>query len=406
MARVHSKLGARLAGSAGDFTHSDIPRALTHLNHARELMAGDGTTLALGYLYASFGTAYLWANRATLGLEAISQALSIAEALRNDRLRVLALPLLGHFLAITNEPERGMAVNEEAWLAADEIDDPFLGFLATFVRVNTHDCSAVEKVFCCERELAKPRSAESSNTRVTLVNLLAAQLVNAGEIDRARHVLADIGDQGWGNRQLLVHDGRWEEAEQVLVNEGERSLRGGNQQNWANARKDLAELALLSDRTDRAIDMLVEAVESVTDSVTQVGHAASLVEVLALTGQLAEAKSTLSRFDEFFADAPKGSMGKQALRARAAVAAVEGSIKDANRDFALALRLFAPVSYRTEARTLSVWGASLIIAGHANDGARMYEQAAEVYRRVGAHARFLDALERDRKRAIAVAQRH
>ena len=216
-------------------------------------------------------------------------------------------------------------------------------------------------------------------------------------------MLADLGDKGFGSRQLLTHDGRWEEAYQAFVGEADRAHRGGNQQNWSNARKDQAELALLLGQTDKAISIYEELVRVVSESITQVGHAAALVEVLALNGRTDEAKSIVSRFEEYFAAAPQGSMGAQALRARATVSMVEGATESAHHDFSVALQLMTPMGYRTEARTLSVWGASMIVASHRDEGTRLFEQAAAVYRRVGAHPRFLEPLERDREQTILVA---
>jgi tetratricopeptide (TPR) repeat protein len=198
-----------------------------------------------------------------------------------------------------------------------------------------------------------------------------------------------------------------ESGERTLRERNKRFRRSGNQ---IGAQGTLQALGHLLARTGR----IEEARAAYDDALSSFGTLSLPVELytrayLAVldieTGDLDSAKAQLRRGEEI---AVRGSgLGIQLalhLVARGMLAASEGRLDDANRDFAEAVDIDGRAHHPwRQAEALHLWGRALANTTQTALAIQKFDEAFSVYAAIGAGKEWTDQVSRDRQRAATRA---
>ncbi len=107
-----------------------------------------------------------------------------------------------------------LAMFEQAWQGADQLDDPIAGALVAGMGggccATLYDYAKAEQ--WCVRELNRSRSRLVANHRFGLIHLLASARMSQGDVKGARELMSEF-EGGASNHFLLAfHEGDWERA--------------------------------------------------------------------------------------------------------------------------------------------------------------------------------------------------
>src|SRR4029079_19276671 len=110
-----------------------------------------------------------------------------------------------------------------------------------------------------QREFGKPRTAQSPFRRASLAQLLSHSTARLGDLTEARR-LSPHGDRRFFRASLLLFEGRWEDAEELLESEIVESRSVGNLVEVSNCNSILAILLRVRGAAQRASLALAEPV--------------------------------------------------------------------------------------------------------------------------------------------------
>ena len=299
-----------------------------------------------------------------------------------------------------------MALAETAWQTADREDDDGGAFMATYAGIalcfGLHDFK--EAMRWAQRELGKPRTAQSPFRRESIAQLMSNNTARLGDLTEARR-LSPHSDRRFFRASLLLFEGQWEEAEELFESEIVESRSVGNLLEVSNCNSILAILLRVRGAARQASLALGEAVAEIGEANvrSEMQMRPALSRAHAELGQYDAAEQELARCREILAAGEdwRGMSGDVGLAA-AVLAAARGRYQEAEGEFDAALSIFCRYSAPwEEADTLECWASALVAAGDRARAAEKFDAAIEVYRRIGAPERWIERVTSMRERAVA-----
>jgi tetratricopeptide (TPR) repeat protein len=156
-----------------------------------------------------------------------------------------------------------VALSERAWQTADREGDRGAAYAATFAGCDLffrlHDVK--EGLRWLQRELGRPRAAQSPLLRELIALLMSAGATQRGDLTEARR-LSPHTDWRFLQGRLLFLEGKWEEAEELLENEIVELRRVGDLLPASNCAVIRASVLRVRGAVRQAALVLGEAVES------------------------------------------------------------------------------------------------------------------------------------------------
>jgi tetratricopeptide (TPR) repeat protein len=415
VARCHTRLGVALStigpsqfGSRNVRWSSDPARARDHFRRAEALLSTGGDTPILARLYCGIALNSFTRLRIDEGLDAGRRAMEIADRLHRSDLWAAAASAHTWNLTSSGQLAEASALAERAWQTADREGDRGAAFTATYAGSSLHFglLDLREALRWAQRELGKPRAAQSPLRRELIEQLMSGSTASLGDLTEARLLLA-YSDRRFNQGSLLLLEGKWEEAEELLENDIPESRNVGDLLEVSNCRAVLATLLRVRGAARQALLVLGEAVaESGEASVfNAMGTRPALSRANAELGQYDAAERELARCRDILA-AGEDWRGRSAdvVRAAAVLAGAQGRYREADGEFAKALTTYRRYSAPwEEADTLECWGRALLAAGDRARAAETFDTAIEVYRRIGAPERWIERVTSMRERGVAAA---
>jgi tetratricopeptide (TPR) repeat protein len=412
-ARCHTRLGVALTtvgpprlGSRNVRWSSDPSRAREHFRRAEALLSTGGDTPILARLYCGVAVNSLTRFRINEGLEAGRRAMEIAEHLDRSDLWAAAASAYAWNLTWSGRLGEAVALAERAWQTADREGDRGAAFTATYagssVCFGLHDFK--EALRWLQRELGKPRAAQSPLRREFIALLMSVSSARLGDLTEARRLSPDSDSRVFHGSMLFL-EGKWEEAEELLENEIVELRRVGDLLPASNCALTSASVLRVRGAVRQAALVLGEAVESGGEANVnnEMRIRPLLSRVNAELGQYDAAERELARCREILAAGEdwRGRAADVALAA-AVLAAAQGRHRDADGEFAKALSIFCRYTAPwEEADTLECWAIALRAGGDFARADQKFDAAIQVYRRIGAPERWVERVTSMREHAIA-----
>jgi tetratricopeptide (TPR) repeat protein len=371
-------------------TRMDVPRALEHLAAAERLLPEAASTFHLQRGRAQAG---MLGVRNDLLREAGRRCADIAA--RSERRDLTVTARWAQAWAAFNDGHLGDAdeLAEEAWRAAHEAADPYLGWIAVqapAVRANCYLLDPVRARSWCRRGLGHPRLRSLAHSHSTVVDLLGLAMALQGELSSAREVTGDLPGSPVAHRYLDLLTGRWEDAAAAFGEAAAADESSGDLNDAAvNHRGAAWAMRLLGDHDGAvaALDRALAVGTSGPQVPTEVAARAELARLTASDDPEGAARH-LRRCEEAMGDEDwKGLSGTVAL-ARAAVAAAAGDRAGADAACAAAVDTFTEVAtpwHRADA--LASWAEHLVAVDREASRVRRAEAEA-AYRSLGAAPRW------------------
>ncbi len=406
LAAVRSVIAPPRLGSRDVRWISDPARVGDDLRHAEALVPKGGDTPELAQLYCGIARNSFLRLRINEGLDAGRRAMEIADRLHRSDLWAAAASAHAWNLMFSGRLGEAVALAETAWQTADREDDDGGAFTATYAGIafyfGLHDFK--EAMRWAQRELGKPRTAQSPFRRESIAQLMSNNTARLGDLTEARR-LSPNADRRFFRANLLLFEGQWEEAEELLESEIVESRSVGNLLEVSNCNSILAIVLRVRGAARQASLALGEAVAEIGEanvrSEMQMRPALSRAHVE--LGQYDAAEQELARCREIVAAGEdwRGMSGDVGLAA-AVLAAARGRYQEAEGEFDAALSIFCRYSAPwEEADTLECWASALVAAGDRARAAEKFDAAIEVYRRIGAPERWIERVTSMRERAVA-----
>jgi len=385
---------------------SDPAGAGDHLRRAEALVATGGDTPDLAQLYCGIAVNSFVRLRINEGLDAARHAMEIADRLQRSDLWAMAAAAHAWNLMFSGRLGEARALAETAWQTADREDDEGAALMATWGgHALCFDLSDFKHAMrWAQRELGKPRTAQSPFRRESIAQLMSNAAARLGDLTEARR-LSPYSDRRFFRASLLLLEGRWEEAEELFESEIVEARSVDNLLEASNCTLTLATLLRVRGAARRASLLPGEAVAD--------GGQANLMYEMQMRPTLSRAHAELSEYDaaerelgrcrEILAAGEdwRGMSGDVGLAA-AVLAAARGRYQEAEGQFDAALSIFCRYSAPwAEADTLECWASALVAAGDRARAAEKFDAAIEVYRRIGAPERWIERVTFMRERAAA-----
>lgn len=413
VARCHTRLGVALSaigpsllGSRNVRWSSDPSRARDHFRRAEALLSPGRDTPILVRLYCGIALNSFMRQRINEGLDAGRRAMEIADRLRRKDLWATAASTHAWNLTWNGQLGEAAALAQKAWQTADREGDRGAAFTATYVGnalfFGLHDYK--EAVRWTQRELGKPRTVQSPLRRELIATLMRGSTASLGDLTEARR-LSPHSDRRYSQGRLLLLEGKWEEAEELLENQIVESRSVEDRVEVSSCRTLLATLLRIRGAARQALLVLGEAVAEIGEAnvMNEMGMRPAMIRANAELGQYDAAERELARCREILAAGEdwRGMSGDVGLAA-AVLAAARGQFREAEADFAAAFAIFCRYSAPwEEADTLECWASALVAAGDRARAAEKFDAAIAVYRRIGAPERWIERVTSMRERAVA-----
>jgi DNA-binding CsgD family transcriptional regulator len=396
VAAAHALLGRAFSSY---WVTMDIPRALAHFWAAEAMQKPGADEAAAADLSIGLAIAAMRGLRTEEGLAASRRALTIGERLADKGLVANATLVHGAHLSASGRLADGMALIEQAWTMADQIDHPLVAFLAAWsggARCLML-CDPLEAQRWFTRELARARVAHAPGQRRNLLNQLGQALIQAGDLAEAHRLSAEAAPAQLLTGQLAFYEGDWDRYEAFLMSILEYSQQSGDRLDEWRARYNLAQLYYVQDLPTRAEPQLQAALMMGLEGphrIYELKTRALLARIDAESGRLQDARSHLIRCRQIMgaADEWRGLLG-HVLLAEAVAAVAAKCLGDAIRQFDAAIAVFRDYGLPWEdADALICWGRALVAAGQRGAAGEKLDAAADVYRRHGAGLLWLDRI--------------
>ena len=402
-AKVHSRLG--MAHSLIDSIyaeHLDIRRAFRHFDAARPVLERGRVLKARGHLETGVATALTYGLRIEPGIEAAGRAMEIAEKLGDEALWAGAVEAYGWHKIVAGDLAEGFGAQERAFEASDRGQRPFLAWMASNIRGQMTwglgDPDAAQAFF--ERLLELPYAGETAYAQQVADGIGRCHM-SRGELAQARALLSDAKPT-WITHSLQplvdLWEGNWDRVDALARRVLDTSRRNGNRwDEWAAHHLGARVLSLRGERKPAA-ESLEQARRIVDDGGAryfEMWVRPDLARACAETGRPGEARAHVECCREIIARGEdwRGRRGIADV-AEAVVLSFEGRPDEADTRFGSALetlRRFKLVA--DEADALQQRGLALARVGDRSRAAEQLEAAADVYRRHGAGAAWLERLE-------------
>ncbi|HVL91436.1 MAG TPA: protein kinase [Actinomycetota bacterium] len=402
-AQAHVRIGFHL----GTFPETmDLGRAVRHYRAAEPVLTAAGDSPALAYLYLGLGTASMWQYRFEEAREPIERAVEIAGRLGNEGLLASATANLGWYQLTFGQVAEGLANVERAWQRADASGHVFGAFLATWVAgqyLFGPLGAPIEAKQWIERELARPRSADTASTRRILSRTLTGIRFTLGEIDGSEILAPEFDEQDWISLLAARNLGEWDLVETLAATVAERgrasentNMTWGGVVNLAFAYRDQGRPAEGAALLQASSHLLANG------SMLDAYWLSVLALCLAQAGDLEAASDALGRAKAIFDtdEDLRGSPGI-ALWAEAAMQSARGDV--AHDAFSAAVSLLQRHGLaRQEADVLIDWGRACLAAGDHRGAIEHLGEALDILSRMGAPMARLEPVLADKLRAQGV----
>jgi tetratricopeptide (TPR) repeat protein len=383
--------------------HLDIRRAFRHFDAARTILDRGPMRKARGHLETGVATALTYGVRTEAGLEAGSRAMEIAERIGDEALWAGAAQAYGWHQIAAGELAAGFDSVERGFQAADRGQRPFLAWMGSNIRGQMMwgigDPDSAQKFFERLRDL--PYAGETDYAS-DLADAIGRCHVSRGEMEHARALLSDARP-AWITHSLKplvdLWDGDWDAVDALARSVFDTSRRNGNRwDEWASHHLAARALYLRGD-----LDGAVEALERARRIVSEGGARyfqmwvlPDLARVQAERGLIDDARRHVDRCREIV-DAGEDWRGRGGIAqvAEGVTLSHEGRADEAEAAFEQAQATLG--RYRLvgeEADCLHQWGLARTRAGDDAGGATKLDAAAEIYRRHGAAAPWLQRVAR------------
>jgi tetratricopeptide (TPR) repeat protein len=396
---------ARLCQLHHQDTNFDLPKAERHFREAEALFREMPPSESMARLYCAWCWICFWRVRIAEAFEAARHAVDIAKEHAGPSIRAQTRATMAGSLCAMGRLDEWFAEYDRAWHEADQVNDSLAERItqgATFCLNKLSDHR--EALKWLRREMARPRN----NERVFYgLFVISAQI----EV----HLL--MGELGEGGRLLrnIVEPGiRWLDESYLKLWAGElevASARFGAIVDHARSQQRpqsvcvfghlLAYIRHWVGHVDTAIQVLEEGLSySVPggDVPLEMKGRQGLSHIYAQTGRLEEARANLARCRDIMAAGGdwRGVGGLVSL-SEAAIAAAEQRFDDADRSFADALAAIRRYGIGwIEGPALCDWGRALATAGRRDRALEKFDEAIELYRRIGAGQPWIDRAEAER----------
>jgi tetratricopeptide (TPR) repeat protein len=228
-----------------------------------------------------------------------------------------------------------------------------------------------------------------------------------GQLDEVRRLMREAPGPGvtWdGKSYLTFWAGNLEEAETRWNAAVDFARRQERFENVCTAGWPLAHIQRLAGHHTKAEGLLLEGLSySVPGGYValEMPGRQCLAQVYAELNRTDEARTELARCREILAAGEdwRGLAGMVEW-SEAALAVAEKRLVDADRHFALALEIMRRYSMRLwEGPALRDWARALLAAGQRERALEKFDEAIEIYRRVGAGQPWIDRIVADKQKA-------
>ena len=299
-----------------------------------------------------------------------------------------------------------VALAETAWQTADREDDDGAAFTATYAGnafyFGLHDFK--EAMRWAQRELGKPRTAQSPFRRESIAQLMSNNAARLGDLTEARR-LSPYSDRRFFRASLLLFEGQWEEAEELLESEIVESRGVGNLVEVSNCNSILAIVLRVRGAARRASLALGRAVAELAKRSEERDADAARVEPgprRAWPVRCRRAGAGAMPRNHGGGRGLAGYVGRRRARGGSPCSGPRPTRRRPKREFDAALSIFCRYSAPwEEADTLECWASALVAAGDRARAAEKFDAAIEVYRRIGAPERWIERVTSMRERAVA-----
>lgn len=393
-AKQHLSLARVFSSSAPT---QDLQRALVHLQAAEKLQPGDAPSRAQLSLQIGLAAVLTWQVHTEDGLKHSRIALELAEQLGNEASWISACAHQMFHLIASGRIAAAFELIDRASAAADRVDQTMAGFMYAAWSGGRcfYLCDPVRGQAIFEGEIKHPRQAGAAMRRRALVSDLATSAALAGDLDRVRHLLEEIGDDvldqeaacyarpmyAFWSGDLAVAERLWQEA-------AAHHKKSGNRWSRATFELWLARLARIKgndDEAERRLEWALGVASEGPHLPLTLWAGCDLIVLYAGQRRLAEALALLERCREIVSNGEdwRGLLGRFAL-ADGAFAAASGNPEQAETCFEEALEVFRSYSLVwDQAEALRVWGEVLARSLRRRSRDKASEKltaAAEIYR--------------------------
>ncbi|MGD0117518.1 MAG: AAA family ATPase [Candidatus Binatus sp.] len=405
-ADVHVQLQAIFSGNA---VVVDLDRAETHFRKAESLLVELPASESLANLYRHWAWLCIWKVQIRPALEAAERSVELAHQLNSSSLVARAGMAMGACLWASGRLGEAFEWLERAWQEADAINDSEAWGVtvnAAFDLGNMGDQKQALRWLV--REISRPRNAESPFIETWLYPMQFSAFGAMGELGEVRRMMSEVSASGlfrWAAQfWISFWDGKIEEAEAEMTALIQTFRHMQRAENICNFGADAAHLCRFTGHHAQAEELLREGLSySVPGGniALEIMGRECLAHVLADVGRTDEARSELGRCREIMATGEywRGLAGLVEW-SEAAIAVAEKRFDDADRHFAPAIEIIRRYSMRThEGPALCDWGRALLAADHRDRALEKFDEAIELYRRVGAGQPWIDRVEAARQPA-------
>jgi tetratricopeptide (TPR) repeat protein len=396
---------------ANNLVLMDHDRAGAHFRKAESLLVELPASESLADLYHHWAWLCIWRARIPPALEAAERSVELANQLNSPAMAARAEIVMGACMVGRGRLREGFERLERGWQQADAINDLIAGATvnAQFHLLNLGDQKDAMRWLV--REISRPRNAESAFNESLYHPAQVSAFGAMGELGDVRRMMSEASNSessytvtGVGQHWLSFWDGNLEEAAA-----GPDAFIGiarhqGRAENVCNVGANVSQLYRLAGHYAKAEELLREGLSySVPGGyiAMEIMGRECLAHVLADTGRTDEAKRELARCREIMAAGEdwRGFAGLVEW-SEAAIAVAEKRFDDADHHFALAIEIIRRHSWRThEGPALCEWGCALLAAGHRDRALEKFDEAIELFRRVGVGQRWFDYVEAARQPA-------
>ncbi|HWO94685.1 MAG TPA: tetratricopeptide repeat protein, partial [Dehalococcoidia bacterium] len=400
-ARLHSRLGRDLSSYA-----RDIDRALEHYRAAEPVLAAQGDSAALAYLYNGIATAAIWSMRTAEGLEAASRAIALAERLGSESARVVGESHLGYHQWASGRISAGTRRIEEAWSMADRLNRPTLAYVAAWERglCATYSLAPLEGRDWSRRELDQPRIAQAEAQRQGLLMQLATNLIFAGDKAAADEVWTQVSrgsvERVSGQALFAYWMGDWDAARESWGIARGRAAATGDKFVLCGDAFWLSQLLGVTGDFEEAERVLAEALDIALHGehrALEVALRSQLGLLHAHTGRIDSARAHVQRCEELTSDDDWRGLAARTALACAVLHRVAGERAMAEERFAEALLIGEREQLALHcAETLHEWGRALVELGDPAGATLKFSSAIDIYRTRGAGEPWIARVERDK----------
>jgi class 3 adenylate cyclase/tetratricopeptide (TPR) repeat protein len=377
--------------------HMDVARGIAHLQAADALIGERQSTEWRAALFTSLANACRFGLRIEEGAAGAARAVALAEQTTDVATRSIADAVQGRYLGDSGRVDEGMALIGQAWEAADRVNHETAAFLVTWIAgsVSCFLFAPLPAQAWCERELAKPRTAQAPVQRDHLFTFLAQAHALMGGIAKARELAEEVASIRWFEP---VH--MWGQDEHRALAQWSDSLaltqRTGD--NWMGSRTRywLGRLQRIRGEHQAAeVHLRAGLALALAHALSELSFRGELALLCLEVGDIDEAQEHARRAVELLAAGGDWhGLGGRAQLAAAAVSAAEAGEPPVT--FAAAIKTFRRCRLPwDEAEALQLWGRSLLAAGAAAQGREKLEGALELYQRHGAAPHWTKRLQKE-----------